>query len=230
MSKLWVYGCSFSSGQGVLGPDHDQVASSVNGHAAHPDYCYGKFCADELGMDLELKALSGISNFYILSTLYNDIKDIDSDDIVVIMWTYPYRTYFNPDDLNGIPIHLITSFSDSHEDIHPCELYYSQLYSDDRCKTETTNCIMSANKICESLNIKIVNTTFSYTQGTGGAWFYNRKLLTQCNIRFPECMMTPDITNDTPFEGYDEYHPSLEAHKIYGLQLGQYIREKYEQN
>jgi len=229
MSKLWVYGCSFSSGQGVLGPEFDRVEGAVNGHTIHYDHCYGKSCADDLDMDLELKARSGVSNFYMFKTLCENMDDISYDDIVVIMWTYPYRTFFNPDSLDGTIVHSIPTHSDD-EDIHPSEKYYRELYSDDRCKTETTSAIMAANKLCEGRNIRLVNTTFWDTQATGGAWFFNREFLRKCDIRFPECMMTDNITNDVPFEGYDGYHPSLEAHKIYGLQLAQYIREKYEQD
>ena len=224
MSKLWVYGCSFASGHGVLGSDHDNMLQDKYGYIQIPEGCFGKFCADELGMELQLQAVSGTSNFNILDSLYQDVESMDNDDIVIIMWTYPDRTLFY--DEQDRPHHCIATLADSGLS----KTYYEEIYSERRSKTETTSLILAANQLLIGRGIKIINTTFWQTQVHGLAWFFNRKLLRESNIRFPECMLYRTITNNETFACYDGYHPSLETHKEYGLRLAKYIREKYEQD
>jgi len=225
MSTLWVYGCSFAAGHGVLGAEADDQMLNQTGRIAFPDHSFGKFCADELGMDSCLRALSGSSNFYILDQLINDIGDIQSDDTVVIMWTYPDRTMFTDEQENEY--HMLAANSGFSE---RSRFYYETLYSDRRSKVETTSLICAANNLCLAKNARIVNTTFWQTQVKGLAWFYNRKLLNDIDISFPECMMYRTKDTELNFYCHDGYHPSLAVHKDYGVRLAQYIRDKYEQD
>lgn len=221
MSTLWVYGCSFAAGHGVLGPEADDKMLNQTGIIAFPDHSFGKFCADELGMDLCHRAVSGTSNFFILDQLLNDINDIQTDDIVIIMWTYPDRTMWTDEEENEYHMMAVnSSFSERSR------FYYGSLYSDRRSKVETTSMICAANNLCLGKNVRIINTTFWQTQVKGLAWFYNRKVLKDIGINFPECMLyrTPDTAHT--FLCHDGYHPSLSTHKEYGVRLAHYIREK----
>ena len=207
MSKLWVYGCSFAAGNGVLGTEKD-----------NPEHCFGKWCADDLGMDFNLRARSSTSNWFAFETLLSDISKMEKDDIVVVMWTYPDRTKFGDQ-------HLLATGSSSEN-----KYYFENLYSEERSKVENTGLILAANKLCNGNGIRIINTTFFQTQVKGRAWFYNRKLLSENGIKFPECMLYETIYNRNTYTCYDGYHPSLDTHKEYGVRLAQYIREKYEQD
>jgi hypothetical protein len=82
MNNLWVFGCSFSVGQNMI-PKKDwdyQVAKR-----------YSRLLSKELDYNQKNLAECGASNFYIYRNVLKYLKDIKTNDILIIQWTSPYR-------------------------------------------------------------------------------------------------------------------------------------------
>jgi hypothetical protein len=90
MSKLWVFGDSFST-------PFDR----------YPQYCefkgytpksYYEIVAEKYNMDIECHALGGADNRSIVDSLVPHLENIKSNDIIIIGWTDWYRTRIVGDD------------------------------------------------------------------------------------------------------------------------------------
>ena len=82
MNNLWVFGCSFSDGQNMLPvKDWDYQAAKR----------YSKLLSKELDYGEKNFSESGASNFYIYRNVLKNLKDIKTNDILIIQWTSPYR-------------------------------------------------------------------------------------------------------------------------------------------
>ena len=210
---LHVFGCSMASGYTFSGNDR-------------PKQSFGRYCADELGMDYHIHAKNASSNLYAYDCLVDNITNITSNDVVVIMWTYPNRTTLYDGDH---PEHIMASrFYESDGELS--RKYYNDIYNDHNCMLENTSVILASNMLCKSRNIPIINSTHWFTQCRGQGWYFYHNLLKQSGIQFPECILYKFISNDNDVSPYDGFHPSENATKEYGLRLANYIRDKYEQD
>lgn len=91
MTKLYTFGCSYTYGQGLAdcliptSPPTTSVWPSKLGWAA--------LVADHLGYDLVNMSLPGNSNRSIMHTISHEVKNLDTDSIVIIHWTHKNREH-----------------------------------------------------------------------------------------------------------------------------------------
>ena len=82
MNNLWIFGCSFSVGQNMI-PEKDWQYQAKRR--------YSRLLSKELGYNQKNLAECGASNFYIYRNVLKYLKDIKTNDILIIQWTSPYR-------------------------------------------------------------------------------------------------------------------------------------------
>jgi len=90
LAKLYTFGCSYTYGQGladcIIHPGQiELVVPSKLGWAS--------LVAADLGYDLVNMSLPGNSNRSIMNTISYEVKNLDSDSIVIIHWTHKNREH-----------------------------------------------------------------------------------------------------------------------------------------
>ena len=93
MSKLWIFGDSFSDSCG-LHDHHDYVAwlSQHNHDVSNPlEYSFQNLLAKELDLKLEGRGTSGSGNTEIITEILTNINYIDKNDYIIIGWSVPTR-------------------------------------------------------------------------------------------------------------------------------------------
>jgi hypothetical protein len=90
MSRLVVFGCSYTYGQGLADCINSKFLSMS--HPYPSKLGWAQQLADKLGLKLVNKSYPGSSNFEILFTLL-EFK-FEPDDVVVIMWSHYIRDMY----------------------------------------------------------------------------------------------------------------------------------------
>lgn len=92
MSKLWIFGDSFSDSCGLY--DSHLYASWLTTHTdiVNPlEYSWQYLLAKELDLKLEGRAISGSGNTEIITEILANINYIDKNDFIIIGWSVPTR-------------------------------------------------------------------------------------------------------------------------------------------
>lgn len=89
MSKLFVYGCSFT----WFGSSHIEEAEKyhLRAHQWVKERSWPKLLADNLGLELIHYGHPGASNDQIYNTITSTFEEISKDDLVIVSWTHPFR-------------------------------------------------------------------------------------------------------------------------------------------
>lgn len=91
MSKLWIFGCSYSaeySHRGVITKNFQQYKDYRNGFL--PDV-WGKILSNNLGYEYINCADGGVGNDFIFEQICNNSENFKKDDILIIQWSYMDR-------------------------------------------------------------------------------------------------------------------------------------------
>ena len=123
MNNLWVFGCSFTVGQGII-PSNEQYYQAKKR--------YSKLLSKELNFTEKNLSECGASNFYIYRNVLKNLKDIKTNDIVIIQWTSPYRFELptRKDDVYfSLPYtdYTIPELAEHGEDDSPARRTYSKI-------------------------------------------------------------------------------------------------------
>lgn len=91
IKKLWAFGDSYTFG-------HDLSDCPSIKDPTPSQLSYAALVAKELGYEYECKANGYYANNAIARTVIENINNIDQNDIVLIMWTFPVRREFMLED------------------------------------------------------------------------------------------------------------------------------------
>ena len=92
MSKLWIFGDSFSDSCGL--DNSHPYASWLTTHTdiVNPlEHSWQYLLAKELNLQLEERAISGSGNTEIITEVISNINYIDKNDFIIIGWSVPTR-------------------------------------------------------------------------------------------------------------------------------------------
>ena len=89
MSKLWIYGCSFSEPYGLGG---EVIVYKDGTRDFHGKEYWGTYLANMLNVEVINKALSGIGWNYIVTQIDNDILSWEKEDLIIISPSFFSRT------------------------------------------------------------------------------------------------------------------------------------------
>lgn len=114
MSKLWVFGDSFSAPfytdknkKFESGEDWETISSPFNRYLNHIRVIpktYSELLSEDLGVELINQSMSGGSNTTIFHTFINSLPLIEDDDVIIFGWTQNFRFRIANDDNELITI------------------------------------------------------------------------------------------------------------------------------
>ena len=81
LKRLRIYSCS----HGLLGKTSNNLWQEEN--------TWGYHLANKYGLEYINKSKAGYSNFHIFRTVYNDLKELDSNDLVFVQWSHTNRAW-----------------------------------------------------------------------------------------------------------------------------------------
>jgi hypothetical protein len=87
MKKVWAFGDSFTFG-------HELSDCLTNIEDIPSSLTYAALLAKELNYNYQCKAMGYYANNAIARTIIENINNIDKEDIVLVMWTFPIRREF----------------------------------------------------------------------------------------------------------------------------------------
>lgn len=87
IKKLWAFGDSYTFG-------HELSDCPTNIETMPSQRSYAALIANEMGYEYHCKAIGYYANNAIVRTVIENINNIDQNDIVLIMWTFPIRREF----------------------------------------------------------------------------------------------------------------------------------------
>jgi len=89
MSKLFVFGCSFTCYGSSDVKDCEE--NNLVPHKWHHEGSWPKLLSDSLGIELVHYGNPGSSNDHIYNKIIESYKSISKDDLVIVSWTEPFR-------------------------------------------------------------------------------------------------------------------------------------------
>ena len=92
--KVWAFGDSYTFGHDLSDCSHDRSKPS--------NLTYPALVAQRLGYDYECRAMGYYSNEAITRTIIENIDDINDQDLVLGMWTFPIRREFSLEGVDGL--------------------------------------------------------------------------------------------------------------------------------
>lgn len=113
MSRVWVYGCSFT-----------QFGSSIT-HNWGKENSFPDLISKELGVEVFNRGFAGATNFEIIRNFLDDYDQIQPDDTVIIHWTHVDRKWTSKRS------YFVTNVD--HEDKETRDLtrlYFGEFYED----------------------------------------------------------------------------------------------------
>lgn len=122
MSKLWVYGCSFSEPFQIETEDH--VFDDAGYRILKADY-WGTHLAKKLNLECHTKSLSGIGWNYIVHQIDLDTLKWSTDDIIIISPSFITRVNIMEYDSNVDTTELIRYYKSCADIITYNELRWS---------------------------------------------------------------------------------------------------------
>jgi len=87
MKTIWAFGDSYTFG-------HELSDCLTNIEKIPSNLTYAALTAKELNCDYQCKAMGYYANNAIARTIIENVNNIDKDDIVLVMWTFPIRREF----------------------------------------------------------------------------------------------------------------------------------------
>ena len=145
LTKLYTFGCSYTYGQGladcIMYPGTKKIGLMPS------KLGWPALVAADLGYDLVNMSLPGNSNRAIMNTISYEVKNLDSDGIVIIHWTHKNREHryveFENNDaysfVNGRETAYVSSSDQWRGNLSPLltweanqasAAYYEHIYSD----------------------------------------------------------------------------------------------------
>jgi hypothetical protein len=140
MSRLIVFGCSLAYGVGL--PDCWPNTETPS------KFCWPKLIADSMNRTLVNKSIPGASNKLIWHAI-NNFK-FETDDVVIISWTYPNRYSVLKTPWQWQNLHH------NHMDTDPLSAaYYTDLHSFYDSYSMSKLYVDHANRICKDKNLPV---------------------------------------------------------------------------
>jgi hypothetical protein len=87
MKTIWAFGDSYTFG-------HELSDCPTNIEKIPSNLTYAALTAKELNYNYQCKAMGYYANNAIARTIIENVNNIDKDDIVLVMWTFPIRQEF----------------------------------------------------------------------------------------------------------------------------------------
>lgn len=199
--KLWAFGCSFTTGDGLPNP----IADRPNILA------YPQLVANHFEMTCMNKGKSGSSNKSIHHRIMNRFEG-DENDIVIVTWTYPHRSCI----LNSREEETVISLH--HAQAGPSknisEEFYGHFYSEYESNFELNLRMHHAYQYLASMNVKQIHI------------MYDLKLFRRekFNTTPLQVFDFKTIQNKHPL-GSDNLHPGEKAHAEYAQEIISQIQE-----
>jgi hypothetical protein len=199
MSRLIVFGCSLAYGVGLPDCWPDTTAPSK--------FCWPKLIADSMNRTLVNKSTPGASNKLIWHAI-NNFK-FETDDIVVISWTYPNR-------------YSILKTPWRHHDLHhnlvdldpASSAYYTELHSFYDSFSMSRLYVDHANRICKDKNLPVyhlvVDKHYLYIMG-----------------KIKNVPLYLAIYEDSYPRALDNDHLGIEGHRAFAADFMNYVGIKH---
>ena len=90
MNNLYTFGCSFTDDYGVDGKTHNYKVYKEFKGGVFPKI-WNELLSEELGMNLINCGEGGSGNDYIFQKFCDNLHSFDSQDIVIVQWSYNSR-------------------------------------------------------------------------------------------------------------------------------------------
>ena len=188
MSRLVTFGCSHTEGEGVENP---------------LEHSWPAFLGKKLGMDVINLSIGGSSNRMIQHKVFN--FDFESDDKVIILWTYPDRYHFFSDQTTHTG-----DISHWHK-TNISKFWYKYFHTPYNEKFDNQTIVHQVNSYLDDLNMVhynlVVHPDFNY--------YFNLYKRNFININFPNYFkIYPIGLND---------HLGVEGNKQYAQEIYSYL-------
>ena len=211
-NRLQSFGCSFTYGQGLSDCFHieNSIDPSKDNYTPPSKFAWPALLAENLSIQHTNNSQPGSSNKYILYKILE--ADINSSDIVAIMWTSFIRHSVIIDKQN----HMITPW---RKDDSATLSYYSFLYNAQDSEITNVQYINYANLYLKSKGCKVLNFCF-----------FNNMEKSSMQSRLDNYSWN-NISIDIVFDDFIQYglsadksHPSESAHEAFSNRSSKYIK------
>jgi hypothetical protein len=215
-SRILSFGCSFTVGQGVL-----------------PSQAWPAVVADTLKLPLLNYAVLGSSNRRILYEILT--ADIQSNDIVLIMWSGLARYMWIDDNRKPVNVGiwmLENPDAAPNETVQQAANNYYMQYTDGLGELDTALCIHHANVHLKNNGVRAFNFSFDGTKFCDSqktemsAYKVENPYLTELGI--PNIILA-GMEESTQYPPNEQDHPSVQAHAAFAKRvLKKYIVPELE--
>jgi hypothetical protein len=213
MAKLIAFGCSFTHGHSL--PDQPEWRSILKNHEpsflipASKQYAWPAVLGAELNMPMDNRGHCGNSNRGILHDILT--TTIDSNDLVVIMWTMWNRTtiFQSEDHSKNFDVHP------TRGKVDPFTRLYYRYANDYELQFDTFHSIYTADCYLRSRGIRTIHTTMTVEQEslTPPSWFPK-------HIEFVKPFCRDHTIVDYAEDGA---HPGVRSHDGWAKRMRNYI-------
>jgi hypothetical protein len=208
MSKVHAFGDSFTFG-------HELSDCPTNVETNYSNLTYAALTATELNKEYCCYAVGAYANNAITRRLIENINDIDSEDLVLIMWTFPHRREFLLDGELGF---RSVNTNGNHEFD---KNYFKFIDTNPQWHLrETLKEIYIAQTLLKEKNIKhiFLSATTDISQALKSVYASNENLLPYINLTnwlfFEDDLGFVDWAKQVLKLNFGNQHPPDYAHKV----------------
>jgi len=185
MNKLFTFGCSYTFGAGLRNPKKD---------------CWPVVLSSYINYSSINMAKSGASNDYIVDSILKNLNQITSNDLVIVMMTWPNRKLIYDYDLNEIKnIH-------PNSDTKTAKNFYKHIHHE---YLGILNFFQNYNAIQHLLRNKNFYITFTDIKFILKQQQYNLKITKDDNVIIPPDLAFSNLLVDG---SNDDCHPDEQGH------------------
>ena len=212
MSRLITFGCSNTYGEGL------EDCWINNDAGPEPSkFAWPQLLADDLNLECVNLSVPGTSNKQICNDILN--TDLESTDIVVIMWTFFSRTCFFQDEGRSkrVMVQDITN-KNFRRNIHKYNnIYYKTFYTQTNSNIESCMYINFIQLMLKDKEISNYHVSYNSTQED---FIVNNSL--------PKWNQTDvyDISDVYCDKALDNSHPGLKSHKLFAKKIKKHMKGK----
>ena len=158
MSKLFVFGCSFSGlhDSGLL--NNPDMKKYYNFRGGNFPLTWSELLANDLGVELHNKALWGLDNYSIYEKFCIELNQIKKDDIVIIGWSGVNRFRLYSEIFNELVSVNIWSTNQNFEFKDVSKQTFEEIIvnrDNHRWVLEVYNWMTTINKLSEAIGFKL---------------------------------------------------------------------------